>query len=75
MKERISVYVFVLENVFGKIKFVRMWTTEQGTVKKENYNRNVQSSFPFLISYIDCDKSCVPTSYWKYVYKIIHKSC
>lgn len=42
-----------------------METTEQGIVRKENYKRNVQSSFPFLISYIDCDKSCIPTSYCK----------
>lgn len=50
MKEKISVYVFVLKNVFGNIKFVRMETTEQGIVEKGKLSTTELSNHLFLLA-------------------------
>lgn len=75
MKENFSVYVFVLKNVFGNIKFVRMETTEQGIVKKittEMSNHLFLFSSRILIAikvvYLQFIGKCVYES-------MIYKSC
>ena len=76
MKEKISVYVFVLKNVFGNIKFVRVKKTEQGIVKKKITTEMSNHLFLFSSRILIAIKVVYLQVIGKCVYeRMIYKSC